>query len=171
MYIEFFFPVVFLIDISNTPQHIRTRLRSHFNQIWHILACSLSLILYHFLAMNMCFAYISMEYFMKFLTHIPREMKFWIGNFDLYDLFHMCVPWMCVKGVDWCILYTENVDKCKWFFVFGQTRKRESSRWRGLKNFISHNRAHKFSKKKVKQSINDSVSTECRHQNIYTHKK
>lgn len=142
---------MFLIDISNTPQqHIHTRLRSHFNQMWHILALtfssSISVVHSAFGPVYRAAAFYSMEYFMKkikFLTHthiVRREI--WIGNFDLYDLFHMCVPCQRCRGSG---LNANNIHMICGFFTYASDLvqgKSECETRRGLKIFefyVSHN--------------------------------
>lgn len=81
-------PVVFLIDISNTPKlHIHTRLRSHFNQMWHILA--LTCILYLCLSLTVFFVSVILHWLVsialllfirwnilwKFLTHNVQSSR------------------------------------------------------------------------------------------------
>lgn len=111
-------PVVFLIDISNTPQqHIHTRLRSHFNQMWHILALTLYSIFVYIVAPSLSgnthihiiyiyiyilpvsielLLFIRWKYFMKFLTHIYKPSS----KFESAILIYM-ISFTCACHASW----------------------------------------------------------------------
>lgn len=142
---------MFLIDISNTPQqHIHTRLRSHFNQMWHILALtfsfSISVVHSAFGPVYRAAAFYSMEYFMKkikFLTHTHTSYE---EKFESAILIYM-ISFTCAchanvaEGVDWMLTtYTWYADFSRMLVIW--CRAKVSVRLEGgwkFSNFISHN--------------------------------
>lgn len=99
------------------------RLREHFNQMWHILAR-------HSFYPTLPIIIFDGIFYEIFDTHTENEI--WIGNFDLYDLFRMCVPCECMWREWTCVLRIEAriIHVCKWFF---RRCHCESETWGGWK--------------------------------------